>query len=187
MRRWLGPIKRLTILAVLFLTIWLWAGKDDLTGAARIVDGDSIEIGDANIRLYGIDAPELNQTCLDRNRASYACGRLAQRHLEKTAKGTITCESVETDRYGRDVAICFAGDTDLGAAMVSSGWARAYLSYSLRYASAEQAARNARRGLWDGDFDDPWAFRKDGGQDDLIAFGWRWVMDNWRWVIEQVF
>ncbi len=114
-------------------------------------------------------------------------GVLAQRHLEKVTKGNVRCESVETDRYGREVSICFAGDTDLGAAMVSAGWARAYLSYSLRYASEEQAARNARRGLWDGDFDDPWVFREDGVKDDLIAWIWRWLMENWRWVFEQIF
>ena len=65
--------------------------------------------------------------------------------------------------------------------------ARAFLSYSLRYASEEQAARKARRGLWDGDFDDPWAFREDGVQDDVIAIVWRWLMENWRWLLEQVF
>jgi len=187
MRRWRRPFLRATTLVVLILIIWVWAGKDDLTGQARIVDGDSIEISGTKIRLYGIDAPELDQSCLDRNGATYACGRLAQRHLEKVAKGDVTCESVETDRYGREVSICFAGNTDLGASMVSAGWARAYLSYSLRYASEEQAARNARRGLWDGDFDNPWAFREDGVKDDLIAVAWRWLTENWRWVFEQIF
>lgn len=186
MRRWLAPLRRMTILFVLFGAIWLWASQDDLVGGARVIDGDSIEIGEAKIRIYGIDAPELGQDCLDRRGATYACGRLAKRHLEKVAAGTVTCESVEQDRYGRDVSICYAGDVDLGAAMVTAGWARAYLSYSLRYASEEKAAKDARRGLWDGDFDDPWAFREDGVKDDLIAVAWRWLMENWRWVIEQV-
>lgn len=71
MKRWLGPLKRLTILFVLFLAIWIWAAKDDLTGPARIVDGDSIEVGGTKIRLYGIDAPELDQSCKDRVGAIY--------------------------------------------------------------------------------------------------------------------
>lgn len=187
MKRWRAPFIRMTMLIAVFFAIWVWAAKDDLTGQARIVDDDSLEISGTKIRIYGIDAPEMGQSCLDRTGATYACGRLAQRHMEKVAKGRVTCESIETDRYGRDVAICYAGDTDLGAAMVSSGWARAFLSYSLRYASEEQAARKARRGLWDGDFDDPWAFREDGVQDDLIAIVWRWLMENWRWLLEQVF
>ncbi|MEM7271110.1 MAG: thermonuclease family protein [Pseudomonadota bacterium] len=186
MRRWTAPLVRLTILILLGFAVWIWAGQDDLVGEARIIDGDSIEIGGADIRLYGIDAPEFDQTCLDRRGSTYACGRLAKRHLERAAAGTVTCEVVEQDRYGRDVSICFAGEADLGAAMVSAGWARAYLSYSLRYATEEQSARDARRGLWDGEFDDPWAFREDGVKDDLIAVGWRWLMENWRWVVEQV-
>ena len=101
MRRWRGPFKRMTILFVVFGAIWLWASQDDLVGRADIIDGDSIEIGGSKIRLYGIDAPELDQDCLDRRGATYACGRLAKRHLEKVATGTVTCESVEQDRYGR--------------------------------------------------------------------------------------
>lgn len=177
-RRWRFPVIRVAILgAFVYAAIWA-AGRGDLAGEARIVDGDSIEVAGAKIRLYGIDAPELDQTCRDRAGATYACGRLAQRHLERAAKGHVICDAVETDRYGREVAICYAGETDLGAAMVSAGWARAYLSYSLRYASAEQAAREARRGLWDGEFDDPWAFRDDGVKDDLIATAWRWAMER---------
>ncbi len=178
MKRWRGPLIRVTILIALFFALWVYAARDDLTGHAEVIDGDSITVGGTRVRLYGIDAPELDQSCNDRSGATYACGRLAKRHLEKVAKGSVTCESVEMDQYGRDVSICYAGATDLGAAMVSAGWARAYLSYSLRYASAEQAARDARRGLWDGDFDDPWAFREDGVQDDLIAIAWRWVMER---------
>lgn len=177
-RRWRFPLFRVGLLtAIVFAAIWA-AGRGDLTGTAEITDGDSIKVAGTRIRLYGIDAPELDQTCLDRTGATYACGRLAQRHLERVVKGPVRCDTVETDHYGRDVAICYAGETDLGAAMVSAGWARAYLSYSLRYASAEQAARDARRGLWDGDFDDPWAFRDDGVKDDLIATAWRWAMER---------
>ena len=35
----------------------------DVTGKARIIDGDTIHIGDTKIRLHGIDAPEAKQEC----------------------------------------------------------------------------------------------------------------------------
>ena len=35
----------------------------DVTGKARVVDGDTIWIANTKIRLHGIDAPEAKQTC----------------------------------------------------------------------------------------------------------------------------
>jgi endonuclease YncB( thermonuclease family) len=35
----------------------------DLTGSLRVIDGDTVAIGDMRIRLHGIDAPERQQKC----------------------------------------------------------------------------------------------------------------------------
>ncbi|MEL6794130.1 MAG: thermonuclease family protein [Pseudomonadota bacterium] len=177
-RRWRFPVLRIAILGALGLALWWSATRDDISGRATVNDGDTITLNGEKIRIYGIDAPELSQTCRDRNGASYDCGRLAQREMERLAKRPMSCDAVETDRYGRTVAICYADGEDVGGAMVSSGWARAYLSYSLRYAAEETRARAADRGLWAGEFDDPWAFREDNLEDDLIAFAWRWIMER---------
>jgi endonuclease YncB( thermonuclease family) len=37
----------------------------EVSGVPRIVDGDTIEIGQVKVRLSGIDAPETDQICLD--------------------------------------------------------------------------------------------------------------------------
>ena len=178
MKRWRFPVFRLAILGALGLALWWAATRDDVSGRALIHDGDTITVSGTKIRLFGIDAPERGQTCRDGAGATYDCGRLAQRELERIARAEVACDTVETDRYGRNVAICHADGVDLGAAMVSSGWARAYLSYSLRYAAEETRARAAGRGMWAGAFEDPWAFREDNLEDDLIAFAWRWVMEK---------
>ncbi|MEM8751616.1 MAG: thermonuclease family protein [Pseudomonadota bacterium] len=172
------PLFRIALAGFLIYALWSAATRQDLSGAATIHDGDTLTVAGERVRLYGLDAPELDQTCLDRNRATYACGRLARRALERIATGGLRCETVERDRYDRAVAICFAGERDVGAALVSSGWARAYLRYSLRYAAAEAAAKDAGRGLWAGEFDDPWAYREDGFKDDLIALAVRWVRER---------
>lgn len=176
--RWRFPLIRTAILSALLGALWWGATRDDITGRARVHDGDTVTLDGEKIRIYGIDAPELGQTCRDRNGATYDCGRLAQRQMERIAKAEMSCDAVEEDRYGRTVAICYAGGEDVGGAMVSSGWARAYLSYSLRYAPEEARARSAGRGLWAGEFDDPWSFREDNFEDDLIALAWRWVMER---------
>lgn len=46
-------------------------------GAARVINGDTLEIRGSYFKLYGIDAPEANQTCADRQGRSYNCGREA--------------------------------------------------------------------------------------------------------------
>jgi endonuclease YncB( thermonuclease family) len=49
----------------------------------------------------------------------------------------------DTDRYGRIVAICRAGDEDLNAWLVAQGWALAYRQYLTVYVGQENAAHVA--------------------------------------------
>ena len=35
----------------------------DVTGPARVIDGDTLEVQGERIRLHGIDAPEIRQLC----------------------------------------------------------------------------------------------------------------------------
>lgn len=66
-----------------------------------------------------------------------------------------------TDRYGRTVAVCFASDGfDIGRNLVHTGWALAYRQYSMDYVDTEDNAREAKRGLWRGEFVKPWEWRR---------------------------
>ncbi|MEQ9571373.1 MAG: thermonuclease family protein, partial [Nitratireductor sp.] len=49
-------------------------------GLASVGDGDSLTLAGRRIRLVGIDAPELQQSCR-RDGADYACGRTARETL----------------------------------------------------------------------------------------------------------
>ncbi len=128
-------------------------------GPAQAIDGDSLRLANAELRLKGIDAPEYRQQCRDANGRDYECGRQARRALSALlGTGDIACSQSGTDRYGRGLAFCKrAGDgLDIAADMVRQGWA---LSYG-DYASEEQAAMLARRGLWAGSFERPSEWRK---------------------------
>jgi endonuclease YncB( thermonuclease family) len=126
-----------------------------IVGPARVIDGDSLTVAGMEIRLYGIDAPELAQTCLRAGRP-WSCGAEAAAALRAAAAGReVTCRPRDRDRYRRTVAVCLAGGLDLGAAMVKGG-----LAVSLgAYAADEREARDARRGLWSSSFDRPAAWR----------------------------
>jgi len=89
------------------------------------IDGDSLRAGDGSeYRIFGIDAPELHQTCKEANGKAWACGRAAKARLTTLIKGgNVACEAKGKDRYGRTVAVCSAeGVADLGEAMVRQGY-----------------------------------------------------------------
>lgn len=134
--------------------------QEPIVGVASVIDGDTIEIYGQRIRLYGIDAPESRQLC-SVNGQSYRCGQKAALALaDLIGRKSVACERRDRDRYGRIVAICAAAGVDLAAWLVSEGHALAYRKYSLDYVDEEASAERARAGLWAGDFDPPWEWRR---------------------------
>ncbi len=120
-----------------------------LAGQARVIDGDTLDVGGERVRLHGIDAPEMRQTCAA-PAGDWPCGEWARDALVQMIGGAaLSCTGVERDRYGRLVAACSAGGQDLGAAMVEAGAAVAYRRYSHAYTGQEDRARRAGRGLWE--------------------------------------
>ena len=133
---------------------------DCITGPAKVIDGDTIEVAGVRIRLHGIDAPELEQMFQWRGKQR-GCGAMALAALEALTAGVkVRCEVVERDRHGRLVAKCYSSNgVDIGRRMVAAGWALAYRRYSTDYVDAEEKARKARRGMWRGTFTKPWEWR----------------------------
>jgi endonuclease YncB( thermonuclease family) len=166
------------IVAVALLVARLDPLPPRFTGEGRASDGDSLKLGGDRIRLVGIDAPELDQTCWRDTGEAWACGREARDLMAALlAGGTLTCATSGTDRFGRFLATCTVSGEDVGAAIVASGLAIA----RDRYGSEENAARVARRGLWGGRFTDPRSWRDEGPQNDP---GVSIFDDVWRWFRE---
>ena len=131
-----------------------------IAGTARVIDGDTLALGPVRIRLHGIDAPELGQTCQGSDGAPWDCGAAAADRLAALIAGRrVTCAAREADRYGRIVATCAADGIDLGHALVAEGLAWAFLRYSEDYVAAEADARKIGAGLWQGDAAPAWDFR----------------------------
>ncbi|MBF9232104.1 thermonuclease family protein [Microvirga sp. BT350] len=127
-----------------------------LDGRAYAVDGDTIRLRDTRIRLKGIDAPELDQTCLKAGQ-SYPCGEQARNALIAIIlKQQVECRLSGRDRYKRPLAHCAVGGKDIGARMVEEGWAVAYGGY----AGEEALARRRSAGLWAGTFEYPRDWRR---------------------------
>ena len=118
-----------------------------MTGVPRIIDGDTIRIGNTRIRFHGIDAPEAKQTCTVGGK-EWSCGREATNALvDIVGEHWVSCSQRDVDRYGRIVAVCRAGSVDLNAWMVGNGWAVAYRRYSTDYVPDETTAQREKRGI----------------------------------------
>ncbi|WP_064691886.1 thermonuclease family protein [Rhizobium aegyptiacum] len=143
-------------------------------GAFHAADGDSLTLGQERLRLEGIDAPELNQSCERAGRA-WACGHVAREALQAMvlASGTF-CQGDRRDRYDRLLVVCRSGtDGDINAAMVRRGMAVSYGGYG----KEELEARGAKAGLWAGTFERPRDVRDhardNSGYDEALRFiGW---------------
>jgi endonuclease YncB( thermonuclease family) len=130
---------------------------DRHSGTALAVDGDSLKIGEIRIRLEGIDAPELRQTCTVQGR-SFECGREARDHLRRLIGGrAVSCTAWQKDKFGRMLGRCTVPGVELNATMVRDGWAVAFGDFD----AEEAEARAERRGMWQGEFQSPRDWRRE--------------------------
>jgi endonuclease YncB( thermonuclease family) len=128
-------------------------------GLAQSIDGDSLRVGDREVRLFGIDAPEFDQSC-KRSGQDWSCGQDAAERLSQLVTGKdVRCVEMGTDQYHRTLARCTVGAIEINRTMVATGYAVAFRRYSMDYVSAEDSAKASKRGLWAGSFQMPWQYR----------------------------
>lgn len=136
------------------------ARAETVTGPARLVDGDTLDIRGRVVRLFGIDAPETRQTCQLYSGRSYACGVRATEVMQELIAGRqVRCTGDEQDHYGRLIAQCTVDGMDLNREMVRRGWAVAFQKFTDLYLLEELDAAKANVGLWRGAFQRPTEFR----------------------------
>lgn len=127
---------------------------------SKVSDGDTVtascDNGKLNVRVFGIDAPEMGQE---------PWGEQSRRQLQGLLPSApVQLRVQDTDRYGRVVAQLFAGEQDIGLEMVRQGRAVVYAQYnrSPAYQTAQREAQRDRKGVWakPGAQQTPWEWRK---------------------------
>ena len=162
-------MKKLCLILASILFIFNASFANQILGSAKVVDGDTIKINGKIIRLFGIDAPEKKQICkknwLSINfftfTKNYYCGKVATKKLKKfISNKQVKCVGDQLDRYNRIIAICYLDNKDINRWLVRNGFAVAYKKYSTKYSYQEKMAQKEKIGLWQGEFDMPWQWRK---------------------------
>ena len=116
-------------------------------GLGRAKDGDSLMVGETEVRLFGVDAPEFDQTCT-RAGQSWACGAVAADQLMQLVTGKdVQCTSMGKDEHQRVLGRCTVNGVDVNQTMVARGYAVAYRRYSSDYAATEDSAKTAKLGV----------------------------------------
>jgi micrococcal nuclease len=129
------------------------------TQVISVHDGDTIRTQKYRIRLACIDAPELKQPLGYKSRDNLL-------KLISQAGDRIQLQIVDTDRHGRKVALIYANGKLLNLQQVTDGMGYAYKKYldscpqAEAIKQAETIAQQQRRGVWAGNYQPPWEFRK---------------------------
>jgi endonuclease YncB( thermonuclease family) len=145
-------------LIICLLTIYISGYSQLYTGTIiRVIDGDTFAFqtaeGSLVIRMYGIDAPERDQTY------SKESSDFLKQYLNKEA----IIKASGVDRYGRTLGILYINNQDINLLLIKRGCAWHFKRYSSdqQYADAESYARKNKIGLWKVDNPiPPWEWRK---------------------------
>jgi endonuclease YncB( thermonuclease family) len=161
--RFLSSINVMRVL-LLFILLVLATSARAAYADTHTVDGDTLIVNGVTYRLHGIDAPELDQHCVDEFGDVYACGQRARHVLQQFIhERPIHCDDLGADpKYPhRRIGHCTLDGVDLHAWLVREGWAVNFEPYARgRFAEDERHAREVRSGIWEGCFVTPQDFRR---------------------------
>jgi endonuclease YncB( thermonuclease family) len=154
--------KRLTLTLLLaLLGAWVMGARAARADTDQVIDGERLVVKGQHMRLYGIDAFEPGQTCLDRHDNPWHCGTAAKAALAELVQGhAIACTVIADKPKDGYLARCTGRDgIDLGGYLVRAGLALADPQDGKTYAADQAAAKAAAAGAWGGTFSPPWEWR----------------------------
>jgi endonuclease YncB( thermonuclease family) len=120
-----------------------------VTGEATVSGPAQLSLDGQTIRLDDIRMPGKGTTCAEwrgAKQVTFNCHEYARAALTSVVAGEQVSCVVE-----QGIGTCYARGQDIAELLVSAGWASA-CGHTNRYVGLEEAARNARRGMWTGNF-----------------------------------
>jgi endonuclease YncB( thermonuclease family) len=136
------------------------AQPKQVSGPATAVNADLLKVGNDYVFLFGVDSVVRTQECLV-GRVPWPCYDKAVQALTDIIRaGDTTCtQTGPADYLGRWLGMCTVAGKSVNEAYVRTGFGLAKRDETLDYVAAE-AAKAARIGLWQSQFQMPADFRK---------------------------
>ena len=120
-----------------------------VAGQVRVVDGETLRLGERVVRLHGLRAPARGENCAAPGGDRFDCGAAAAERLAGLVLDrAVECRLRGRDSFHRALGVCVAGETELNAALVAAGYALADGEGTPDLAQRETEARSGRQGLW---------------------------------------
>jgi len=98
-----------------------WFSRAAVSGVPYVIDGDTLAFGRKRVRLWGIDAPEMDTWQGQKARAFL---------IKKLAGREVMCVDSGGQSYGRIVAKCYVDGEDIAWWLVNAGHAIDWPRYS---------------------------------------------------------
>jgi endonuclease YncB( thermonuclease family) len=138
----------------------------DISGRALAIAGDLMKVDGTLVRINGIEAPSTGQPCYRANGRRWNCASVARSGLARIVRGrNLTCTPSGQDNRGYVLADCRIGQTDVAKALVQHGYVFAVRSFFGQLNETEDAARAAKKGIWQGKVQRPQEWRDQQWQD----------------------
>jgi endonuclease YncB( thermonuclease family) len=138
----------------------------EISGRAIAITGDLMRVDGALVRISGVEAPESRQPCYRANGRRWNCTSAAKSNLARVVRGRrVICTPSGENTGGYVIAQCSIGEADLATELVRSGSVFAVSSYFSSLGGEEDAARKAKKGIWQGEIQRPQEWRDQQWQD----------------------
>ena len=121
-----------------------------VSGSATVIAPGQLMVGGKAVQLDDVRMPGPKATCSEwrgQRQVAFACNE----HAEAFLKSLIAGRDVSCVARDGGIGTCYADGKDLAATLVTAGWASG-CGQTTRYVDLEVAARNARHGMWAGNF-----------------------------------
>ena len=140
-------LRYLILIVVLLCSGSVRSADPVISSYAFVNDDATLEVRKRLIRLHGVYVPRTGRSC--RTVGALRCASRAALALEFKIHGFVDCHPLRRHSDRSITAVCYHKGEDLGAYLISQGWAVARPGAPFEYTVLERIAQHRHLGIWE--------------------------------------